>query len=122
MSSLVRTRLVLAVAALAGLSLLAGLKAKDQPNSEAAKPAAKAEAGVKMVYAVEPKPLGDAVKKGLDYLVKQQHANGGWGQGGGWRTNLDPKAGGGRVEGAEGEQSADDFRRLADLPAGLVGG
>jgi hypothetical protein len=47
--------------------------------------------------AVTPKPLGDHVQKGLDYLVKQQHANGGWSQGGGWRT----AAQGGRVEKAE---------------------
>src|SRR5437870_783002 len=101
MSSLVRTRLVVCMAALGGLSLLTALNAKDQPKSEAAKPAATSDAGAKMGYAVEPKPLSDTVKKALDYLVKQQHANGGWGQGGGWRTSLDPKAGGGRVEGGD---------------------
>jgi hypothetical protein len=31
-------------------------------------------------------------------------------------------AGAGRVEGAEGQQSADDFRRQADLPSALRGG
>jgi hypothetical protein len=47
--------------------------------------------------AVEPKPLCDSAKKGLEYLVKQQNANGGWGQGGGWRIGVNN----GRVEGAE---------------------
>jgi hypothetical protein len=59
-----------------------------QPTPEA-KPRAK----------IEPKPIGDAVKKGLEYLVQQQHENGGFGQGGGWRTNSEGQ--GGRVEGAE---------------------
>lgn len=34
---------------------------------------------------VQPKPLGDFTKKGLEYLVSQQQPDGGWGQGGGWR-------------------------------------
>jgi hypothetical protein len=33
----------------------------------------------------------------LEYLISQQHENGGWGQGGGWRTSQ----GGGRIEGAD---------------------
>ncbi len=33
------------------------------------------------VKAVEPKPLGDAVKKGLDWLAKTQNPDGGWAQG-----------------------------------------
>ena len=45
---------------------------------------------------VEPKPLADYTKKGLDYLASQQHKSGGWGQGGGWRTS---GQNGGRVEG-----------------------
>src|SRR5262245_28315138 len=45
-----------------------------------------------------PKPLSSAVKKGLDYLISQQHEDGGWGQGGGWRQ---ADQGGGRVEGPE---------------------
>src|SRR5262249_20267434 len=44
-----------------------------------------------------PKPLSDAVKKGLAYLVKQQCDDGGWGQGGGWRTGEQ----GNRVEGTQ---------------------
>jgi hypothetical protein len=50
-----------------------------------------------MGTAVKPKPLSDTVKKGLEYLIKQQHPNGGWGQGGGWRVGGQ----GGRIEGAE---------------------
>jgi hypothetical protein len=33
------------------------------------------------VPAVEPKPLSENVKRGLDFLVKSQHENGGWAQG-----------------------------------------
>jgi hypothetical protein len=43
-----------------------------------------------------PKPLADKTQKGLAYLANQQNANGGWGQGGGWRTGE-----AGRVEGAD---------------------
>src|SRR5919202_6281194 len=42
-----------------------------------------------------PKPLSDAVKKGFAYLIRQQHPEGGWSQGGGWRAD----SGGARVEG-----------------------
>ena len=52
---------------------------------------------------IEPKPLSENVKKGLEYLVSQQHKDGGWGQGGGWRTATQ----GGRVEGAEVEDPSD---------------
>lgn len=49
------------------------------------------------VFAVDPKPLSSNIQKGLEYLIAQQNANGGWGQGGGWRTG---DQNGGRVEGA----------------------
>ena len=42
-----------------------------------------------------PKPLSDAVHKGFAYLIRQQSRDGGWSQGGGWRTDNQ----GGRVEG-----------------------
>jgi hypothetical protein len=45
-----------------------------------------------------PKPLSGAVTKGLAYLIGQQHEDGGWGQGGGWRQ---ADQGGGRIEGAD---------------------
>jgi hypothetical protein len=48
--------------------------------------------------AVKAKPLAQNTLKGLSYLIEQQDAGGGWGQGGGWRQN---RQGGGRVEGAE---------------------
>jgi hypothetical protein len=82
---------VLAVFA-GGLLLLGGLKADDKPKSPMQTPPADTPKET-----IKPKPLTDAVKKGLEYLVKQQHENGGWGQGGGWRT-VDN---GGRIEGPE---------------------
>ncbi len=48
---------------------------------------------------IKPKELSDATKKGLAYLVSQQHENGGFGQGGGWRLNSENPTG--RVEGKE---------------------
>jgi hypothetical protein len=56
-------------------------------------------------YAVPPKPLSDPVKKGLAYLAKGQQDDGGWNQGGGWRTQLDGR--GGRIEGAKVEDPSD---------------
>jgi hypothetical protein len=50
-----------------------------------------------------PKPLSDAVHKGFAYLIGRQHANGGWSQGGGWRTG----AQGGRIEGPHVEDPPD---------------
>lgn len=44
-----------------------------------------------------PKPLGPVVNRGLAWLAKTQNADGGWGQGGGWRINTSNQ--GGRVEG-----------------------
>lgn len=49
--------------------------------------------------ATQPKALGESVKKGLKYLVAQQHENGGFGQGGGWRTSNEGRNG--RVEGRD---------------------
>jgi len=56
--------------------------------------------------AVEPKPLSPAVKKALAYLAKNQQDDGGWNQGGGWRTQVGGK-GGGRLEGANVEDPSD---------------
>jgi len=48
---------------------------------------------------VKPKELSDGVKRGLAYLVGQQHENGGFGQGGGWRSQSEGS--GNRVEGKD---------------------
>ena len=56
--------------------------------------------------AVDPKPISAATKKGLAYLVKNQQEDGGWNQGGGWRTQVGPNAGG-RVEGKTVEDPSD---------------
>src|SRR5262245_26441246 len=94
MNRAVRSRLTLLGAALGGLAVLSALYADPPPAPAPAAPAPAAAAGSRPVT---PKPLSAAVKKGLEYLVSQQHANGGWGQGGGWRVGGQ----GGRVEGAE---------------------
>ncbi|HSQ56583.1 MAG TPA: hypothetical protein VLM40_12645, partial [Gemmata sp.] len=69
-------------------------------------------------FAVKPKALSDAVKKGLEYLVKNQQEDGGWNQGGGWRN----ATAGGRVEGKTVEDPSDIgntcFVLLALLRAG----
>jgi hypothetical protein len=94
MSKRITFGLVMLLAPLAGLIVLSQLGAKDpDPKKEPAEPP-KAETPA---TPVKPKPLSDQVKKGLAYLVSQQHKDGGWGQGGGWRIG---DQGGGRVEGA----------------------
>jgi hypothetical protein len=95
-------RLALCSTALGGLMLLTGLHAEDPP-AKADKAAAAKEETPKERTPITPKPLSDSVKKGLEYLVKNQLDNGGWNQGGGWRT----KAGGGREEGAQVQDPAD---------------
>jgi len=47
-----------------------------------------------------------SVDLGLKWLAGQQHADGGWGQGGGWRIDTSNQ-GGGRIEGAEVSDPAD---------------
>jgi hypothetical protein len=59
---------------------------------------------LKTEFALKPKDLSPAVKKGLEYLVKNQQEDGGWSQGGGWRTNV---GGNGRVEGKNVEDPSD---------------
>lgn len=91
-----RFALLTAVTVLAGLAVWARLPAEDKPAGKPETPP----------VAVKPKPLSDQVKKGLAYLINQQHANGGWGQGGGWRVDVKGNAGG-RVEGANVEDPPD---------------
>ncbi|HEV3437916.1 MAG TPA: prenyltransferase/squalene oxidase repeat-containing protein [Gemmata sp.] len=59
---------------------------------------------VETKFAVKPKELSAVVKKGLEYLIKNQQEDGGWNQGGGWRVG---NAGGGRVEGPKVEDPSD---------------
>ncbi len=68
----------------------------DKPEVLTQQPRIVSDRALALGTAVEPKPLCEGAKKGLEYLVKQQNANGGWGQGGGWRVGTN-----GRVEGAE---------------------
>lgn len=91
---------------------LAALTAKDgDPKSTAAKPEpAATENAIKESSSTEPKripiapkPLSDQTKKGLEYLLSQQHADGGWGQGGGWRSGSQ----GGRTEGDAATEPSD---------------
>lgn len=65
------------LAASLGLALAAGLLF-GQPGAPEAREAAKTK---KWTTAVDPKPLGNDVKEGIDWLVSHQLKNGGWGQG-----------------------------------------
>ena len=78
-----------------------------EPTPPTPAKAAPAKAGepVVMKFAVDPLPLTDAVKSGLKYLANQQQDDGGWSQGGGWRTALNGQSG--RIEGAEVEDPSD---------------
>jgi len=68
-----RHPLVLAMAAGLPLATLA-LGDEPKPDPAPSRPAA-------WTTAVEPKALSKSVKKGLDWLVENQHKDGGWGQG-----------------------------------------
>jgi len=74
---------------------------------------------VKTDFATKPKELSAAIKKGLEYLIKNQQNDGGWNQGGGWRVGGQS---GGRVEGDKVEDPSDIgnscFALLALLRAG----
>lgn len=83
-----------AAVAIGGLALTIPLIAADKP--------AERQVGILpdgMDYAVKPKPLSPAIEKGLKFLAERQNKDGGWSQGGGWRTNN--VQAGGRVEGNE---------------------
>ncbi len=57
-----------------------GVLVPIQAQDPSPRPAPAAE-GASWTTAVEPKPIGPAAKKGLDWLVEHQLADGGWGQG-----------------------------------------
>jgi len=90
-----RVSMVVIVAFLTALGGMSATKFLVGAEPPVEKPPSEAKQ-VETKRAVEPKSLSDVTTKGLEYLVSQQHADGGWGQGGGWRTN---SQGGGRVEG-----------------------
>jgi hypothetical protein len=91
----------------------------SKPNNDVA-PVKVGDTIVKTDFALKPKDLSAQVKKGLEYLVKAQQDDGGWNQGGGWRTGVN--GGGGRIEGAKVEDPSDIgntcFVLLALLRAG----
>lgn len=77
-----------------------------KPKADApAEPVRVIDSKVEMKTAVAPKPLSPAVKKALEYLIKSQQEDGGWNQGGGWRTAVNGQ--GGRVEGKNVEDPSD---------------
>jgi hypothetical protein len=82
----------------ASLALAASILHAEPTPAPDAKAAAEAEKPADLPPA---KPLGDPVKNGLAWLAKAQNADGGWGQGGGWRINVQGERNNGRVEGAE---------------------
>src|SRR5947208_8922614 len=90
------------LALLASLGFLVGLHADDRSKTEVNK-SNKPDEPTAAIAAIKPKPLSGHVKSGLAYLISQQHKDGGWGQGGGWRTGDQ----GGRVEGGAVEDPSD---------------
>jgi hypothetical protein len=81
MRQALRSRFATFVTILAALCLVAGAEEKGRPAA-----GAPANPVSDQAPAAKPKRLSGHVEKGLAYLVNQQHANGGWGQGGGWRS------------------------------------
>ncbi|MBN9120538.1 MAG: hypothetical protein J0I06_15535, partial [Planctomycetes bacterium] len=90
----------------------------SKPNTDVA-PVKVGDTIAKTDFAMKPKELSAAVKKGLEYLAKAQQEDGGWNQGGGWRNSTDK---GGRIEGPKVEDPSDIgntcFALLALLRAG----
>ena len=121
-SSKIITPLAGSICALLALTLASVIwapcaSAKDRAP---AKPVAPSEATEKRAAPPESQTKAptrtpdEAVRIGLDYLLKQQQKDGGWGQGGGWRQG--GSGSGGRVEGANVEDPPD----LGDTCVGLV--
>ena len=95
-----RSKLWMAVAGACGLA--AAPWVASQAEEQPVKPSAPSQVSEEPAKRPAPAPLGDAAKKGLAYLAGQQNADGGWGQGGGWRTSSQ-----GRVEGADVKDPSD---------------
>lgn len=90
-------RIILA-ALLPGIPLLQADPSISVPPAEKAVPE-KPETAPSQATPTPPKPLGSVANHGLAWLAKTQNADGGWGQGGGWRVNLSGNQSNGRVEG-----------------------
>ena len=108
-------------AGLAGVNfLLADAPKAGEPAKTDAKPITFTNEIVAMKTAVTPRAMTDSIKKGLAYLIKNQQEDGGWNQGGGWRTALQNT--GGRIEGKDVEDPSDMgntcFALLALIRAG----
>ncbi len=96
-----RSMLWTAVIAACGLAAVPWMVSHAEEQSE--KPARDQQASQQPVQRAAPAPLADFTQKGLAYLAGQQNTDGGWGQGGGWRTASQ----GGRVEGADVKDPSD---------------
>lgn len=83
------------VVLVAGAATLAGLAGPPTDKPPAKQKSGTAETENRLTLAVKAKPLTAAVEKGLAYLVNQQQESGGWGQGGGWRNDVQK----GRIDG-----------------------
>jgi Prenyltransferase and squalene oxidase repeat len=88
--------------------ILAGLALALTPDALAKEPARRAaedQIVSKTTTKMAARTPDEAVKSGLEYLLKQQQKDGGWGQGGGWRQGGGKS--GARVEGANVEDPSD---------------
>ncbi len=92
-----RWALVLGVLLVACLIWMQASSAVEESAQDDAATAAEAAATI-------PKPLSDVTTKGLEYLISQQHEDGGWGQGGGWRQDSN-----------HGRREGDDVQDPSDL-------
>lgn len=94
------------ITAAGAIAAAAWLQANPDTASDDAKQAASAPSGDQATPAAPaapapPRPLGESARKALEWLVKSQNPDGGWGQGGGWRSNTGGQQPGGRVEGKD---------------------
>lgn len=91
---------------------------KDSDSTTESTPTETPQPAAMKTVPVAPGELSDTVKKGLTYLVNQQQDNGGWGQGGGWRTLTGHS---GRIqEGNEGYQEQPDVGNTAMATLALL--
>lgn len=109
------TTAVLGTATLGAMAVTGDPGPVDPPP--APRPAVAAErAGWR--FAVEPKPLSNAITRGLKFLAERQNPDGGWSQGGGWRSG----GNGGRQEGSNVEDPSDVGNTCVTLLAFLRAG